>query len=130
MMPIVIELLVLGLLSIGWLAFHDQVNRFPLGAAYHVAAHRRDTRKAKFYFFSVWVGLVVAFLSARSLEALSGQAFDSPTQRAWILGSLRGIEMWGLLMIGAVWARVGKRVALPNSDGQSLIPVPEEKPKR
>jgi hypothetical protein len=120
-MSIVIELIVLSLLSISWLAFHGHVAS-PLSAdVYHVAADKRDLNKSRFYFVSVWIGLIAAFLSARSLEALSAASFDSSTQRSWVMGSLRGLEMWGLLIVGAVWLRVGQRVTKPNSDGASLI---------
>jgi len=121
-MPIIIELIVLCLLSVCWLAFHGQVTRALGPDIYHVAAEKRDAKKSRFYYMSVWSGLIAAFLSARSLEALSAATFDTGAQRSWVLGSLRGVEMWGLLIVGAVWLRVGQRVSRPNSDGTSLIP--------
>ncbi len=120
-MPLVVEFLVLCLMSICWLVTHAHVTAALSPDVYHVAAEKRDAKKAKFYYISVWIGLIAAFLSARSLEAFSGVTFDSTSQRSWVLGSLRGMEMWGLLIVGAVWLRVGQRVSRPNSDGASLI---------
>src|SRR5579862_9486852 len=124
MSPILIELVVLCFLGACWLAFHARVTSTLSGDVYHVAVDKRDSLRARFYYISVWVGIIAVFLSARSLEALSSATFDSTTQRSWVLGSLRGMEMWGLLVVGAVWSRVGQRVSRPNSDGTSLLPMP------
>jgi hypothetical protein len=124
MSPILIELFVLCFLGGCWLAFHGKVTAALTSDVYHVAAEKRDARKAKFYFVSVWVGLIAVFLSARCLEAFSTAALDSTAQRSWVMGSLRGMEMWGLLIVGAVWSRVGQRVTRSNSDGASLLPAP------
>ena len=123
MMPIIIELCVLSFLCACWLTFHGKVTTALTQDVFHVALDKRDARKAKFYFMSVWVGVISAFLSARSLEAFSTAVFDSPAERMWVLGTFRGTEMWGLLVVAAVWTRVGIRVCRPNSDGQSLLPV-------
>jgi hypothetical protein len=128
-MPIIIESIVLCLLSVCWLAFHGHVTRSLSADIYHVAAEKRDAKKGRFYYISVWIGLIAAFLSARSLEALSTAAFDSSAQRSWVLGSLRGMEMWGLLIVGAVWIRVGQRISQPNFDGTSLTPAGERQGK-
>jgi hypothetical protein len=94
---------------------------------YHLAAYRRDRRKARFYYVSVWVGLAAAFLSLIAVETLAGVTFDTTNMRNWVLGILRGIGLWGLLIIAMVWSQVGQRVSQPNSDGTSLLPLPEEK---
>jgi|SRR5579871_5251068 len=127
MLPIGVESLVLIALSIAWLAWHRQVNRLPENQPYHLAAHRRDLSKARFYVSSVWGGLLVAFLSFRCLEAVSGLAFDTTQTRAWTIGILRGLTMGGLLVIGAVWSQVAQRASQPNADGRSLTPLPEER---
>ena len=126
-LPIAVKFGALGLLSVGWLTLHRQVNILAQDKAYHVAAYQRDRRKARFYFRSVWIGLIAAFLCFGSLEALAGVSFDSPQMREFALGVVRGLGLWGLLVAGAVWARVGQRVSLPNSDGMALIPLPDEK---
>jgi len=126
-LPIAVKFGVLGLLSAGWLALHRHVNVLAQNKAYHLAAHQRDQRKARFYFRSVWIGLIAAFLCFGSLETLTGASFESPQMRDFALGLVRGLGLWGLLIAGAVWARVGQRASLPNSDGMSLIPSPDEK---
>jgi hypothetical protein len=113
-----------------WLALHQRVMQLDPGLTYHLAAYRRDRRKARFYFLSVWVGLGAAFLGLGCQEALSGVAFDSAAARDWTLGTIRGIGIWGLIIVGMVWARVGLRASQPNSDGQSLNPLPDEKKQR
>jgi hypothetical protein len=127
MSPMLVKFIVLGLLSTGWLALHHQIKRLDANQAYHVAAYRRDRRKARLYFHSVWIGLIAAFLSFGCLEALSGVEFESGITRDWVLGVLRGLGLWGLLIVGAVWSQVGQRASLPNSDGKSLVSVPEER---
>ena len=126
-LPIAVKFGVLGLLSAGWLALHRHINVLAQDKAYHLAAYQRDQRKARFYFRSVWIGLIAAFLCFGSLETLTGVSFESPQMRDFALGLVRGLGLWGLLIAGAVWARVGQRASLPNSDGMSLIPAPDEK---
>ncbi len=126
-LPIAVKFGVLGLLSAGWLALHRHVNELSQNQPYHLAAHRRDQRKARFYFLSVWIGLIASFLCFGSLEALSSVSFDSPQGRDWAIGIVRGLGLWGLLVSGVVWARVGQRAGLPNADGMALTPLPEEK---
>ena len=126
-LPIAVKFGALGLLSAGWLAMHRQANVLAQNKAYHLAAYQRDQRKARFYFRSVWIGLIAAFLCFGSLEALTGVSFDSPQAREFAFGLVRGLGLWGLLIVGAVWARVGQRASLPNSDGMALTPVPDEK---
>src|SRR5690349_23615638 len=127
LLPMIIELGVLGMLSAVWLTLHYQAKRLNAEQPYHLASYRRDRRQARFYFLSVWVGLVTAFLGYRCLEAVSGVDFETHLIHNWVVGVLRGLTMWGLLIIGAVWTQVGQRVNQPNSDGKSLLPVPEEK---
>lgn len=126
-LPIAVKFGVLGLLSMGWLVLHRHVNILAQNKAYHLAASQRDQRKARFYFHSVWIGLIAAFLCFGSMEAFAGVSFESPQMRDWTLGLVRGLGLWGLLIVGAVWARVGQRASLPNSDGMSLTPLPDEK---
>ena len=126
-LPIAVKFGALGLLSAGWLALHRHVNVLAQDKAFHVAASQRDQRKARFYFHSVWIGLIAAFLCFGSMEAIASVSFDSPQMRDWALGLVRGLGLWGLLIVGAVWARVGQRVSLPNSDGMALTPLPDEK---
>ena len=129
-LPTLIELGVLGLLSAIWLTMHFQAKRLNENQPYHLASYHRDRRQARFYFLSVWVGLVTAFLGYRCLEATSGMGFETNITRIWVVGTLRGLTMWGLLIIGAVWSQVGQRASQPNSDGKSLLPVPDEKKNR
>ncbi len=126
-LPIAVKFGVLGLLSAGWLTLHRHVNILAQDQAYHLAAARRDQRKARFYFHSVWIGLIAAFLCFGCMEALTGVSFESPQMRDGLLGLVRGLGLWGLLITGAVWARVGQRASMPNSDGMALTPLPDEK---
>ena len=128
-MPNVVKMLVLGMFSVVWLMLHQRVMQIEPAVAYHLAAYHRDRRKARFYFLSVWVGLVAAFLGLGCQEALTTVNFDSASIRDWTLGTVRGIGLWGLLIVGMVWTRVGMRASQPNSDGGSLIPLPDEDEK-
>ena len=141
-MPTTIKFLTLGLLSVFWLAMHQQVNRIDNGEIYHLAAYHRDRRKAKFYFRSVWVGLIAAFVGFGCLEVLvsSGMSplsgregassmFDSAAIRDGAIGILRGTGLWGLLVVGMVWSRIGIRASQTNTDGDSLLPFFEKKKK-
>src|SRR5258707_530954 len=125
-MPNVVKFLVLGMFSAVWLALHQAGMPLGPGQIYHLAAYQRDRRKARFYFLSVWVGLGAAFIGLGCQEAFAGVAFDSAAARDWTLGTVRGIGLWGLLIVGMVWSRVGLRASQPNSDGQSLTPLSEE----
>jgi hypothetical protein len=129
-MPNVVKFLVLAMFSAVWLALHQRVMQLDPYQAYHIAADRRDRRKARFYFLSVWIGLIAAFLGLGCQEALSGVAFDSAAARDWTLGTVRGVGLWGLLIVSMVWSRVGLRASQPNSDGQSLTPLSEEEKNR
>jgi hypothetical protein len=126
-LPIVVKFGSLALLSAGWLTLHRQVNVLAQDKAYPLASYQRDQRKARFYFRSVWIGLIAAFLCFGSLETLTGVSFESPQVRDFALGLVRGLGLWGLLIAGAVWSRVGQRASLPNSDGMALTPLPDEK---
>ncbi|HZP82207.1 MAG TPA: hypothetical protein VFB21_11265 [Chthonomonadaceae bacterium] len=125
--PITVKFVVMGLLGLIWLAACHQVMRLDSSQPFHVAAYRRDRRKARFYFLSVWIGLGLAFVSFLCLEALAGMTFETRALRDWALGVTRGIGLFGLVIAGLVWSQVGQRASEPNSDGQSLLPTPEEK---
>lgn len=126
MLPMTGKFLLLGLLGMGWILFHRRVTRLNEAQPFHVAAHERDCRKARFYYQSVWVGLVSAFISFLSLEALAQVTFDSSLEREWVLSIVRGVGLWGLIIAALVWSQVGMRVSRPNSDGQSLTTLPDQ----
>ena len=118
-------------LAAAWLSLHGRVLKLQTATLpYHVALEKRDARKARFYYASVWLGLLAAFLSARTLEAMWSVTFDSAAQKSWVLGGLRGVELWGLLVVAAVWSRIGSRASQINLDGSSLLPVSQEKETR
>lgn len=125
--PIIVKFLAMGLLGLIWLAVCHQAMRLDSSQPFHIAAYRRDRRKARFYFLSVWIGLGLAFVSFLCLEALASMTFETRVLRDWVLGATRGIGLFGLVIAGLVWSQVGQRVSEPNSDGQSLLPMPEEK---
>ena len=124
--PMLVKFATLGLLCVVWLAMHQRVVQLDARLVYHLAAAHRDRRKALFYFRSVWVGLIAAFISLGCQEAFTQIAFDSATTRDWILGALRGLGLWGLLIVGMVWVRIGLRASQPNMDGDSLSPFGQE----
>src|SRR5437868_1723390 len=108
-LPTVVKFATLGILSVVWLAIHQRIMQLDARLVYHLAAIHRDRRKAAFYFRSVWVGLIAAFISLGCQEALSQITFDSTTTRDLMLGALRGLGLWGLLIVGMVWVRIGMR---------------------
>ncbi len=126
-LPTTVKFAALMLLSGLWLALHQQVCRMDQGKIYHLAAYERDKRKARFYFLSVWIGLVVAAVSLNTQEALNGVFFDSRQMGYWVMGVVRGAGLWGLFMAMLVWSIVGQRASLVNSDGLSLMPSRDEK---
>ena len=123
--PLSGKLITMSILFIAWMAFFERSKRLEPGKPYHVANYQRDRNKARFYFTSVWVGLVTAFVSFISLDTLTAINFDSPLMRDWVTGLVRCAGVWGLTIALAVWLQVGHRVSQPNSDGKSLTPVPE-----
>lgn len=127
MLPTVVKFMTLGVLCMTWLAMHQQVIQLEPHLVYHLASMRRDRRKAQFYFRSVWVGLISAFLSLGCLEAFNQVTFDSAMVRETAFGALRGLGLWGLLIVGMVWLRIGLRASRPNLDGDSLLPAPDER---
>lgn len=129
-MPILSTLIkfgTLGILAAVWLAMHQRIMQLNARLVYHLAAIDRDRRKATFYFRSVWVGLVAAFISLGCQEALGQISFDSAATRDIMLGIIRGLGLWGILIVGMVWVRIGMRASQPNLDGDSLTPFGEEK---
>ena len=124
--PTVVKFATLGTLCIVWLALHQQIMLLDTRLVYHLAALQRDRRKAAFYFRSVWVGLVAAFISLGCQEALAQIEFDSAATREMLLAVVRGLGLWGLLIVGMVWVRIGIRASQPNLDGDSLTPFGEE----
>ena len=126
LLPTVVKFAALGILSAVWLFVHQLVMQLDPRLVYHLAAVQRDRRKAAFYFRSVWVGLIAAFLSMGCVEALTQFSSDSPAIRELILGALRGVGLWGLIIVGMVWVRIGLRASQPNLDGDSLTPFGEE----
>src|SRR5438067_13761593 len=126
-MPAVVKFATLGSLSMVWLAIHRRIMQLDARLVYHLAAIQRDRRKAAFYYRSVWVGLVAAFLSLGCQEALGQAGFDSAATRELVLAAIRCLGLWGLLIVGMVWVRIGARASQPNLDGDSLTPFGEEK---
>lgn len=125
--PMTAKLLALSLLSAFWLALFQNAKRLDANQPFHAAAYQRDRRKAQFYGNSVWVGLAAAFLSLLCLDALASVSFDTNALRETVLGILRIVGVWGLLVVGIVWSQVGQRASQPNADGQSLTPIPNER---
>jgi hypothetical protein len=124
--PTFVKFATLGILSTLWLAIHQRIMQLDAHLVYHLAAMHRDRRKAAFYYRSVWVGLVAAFIGLGCQEAMSQVAFDSSVVRDTMLGAIRGLGLWGLLIVGMVWVRIGLRASQPNLDGDSLAPFGEE----
>lgn len=128
--PISGKLITMSILFIGWMAAFERSKRLDPNKPYHVASDQRDRKKARFYFNSVWVGLVTAFLSFVALDTLSAFNFDSSFTREWVTGLVRSAGVWGLTITLAVWLQVGQRVTQPNSDGKSLMPLREQNDRK
>src|SRR5436853_6957574 len=94
-LPNVVKFATLGILCVAWLALHQRIMQLDARLVYHLAAVRRDQRKALFYFRSVWIGLIAAFISLGVQEALSLVVFDSTITRDLTLGAIRGLGRWG-----------------------------------
>ncbi len=125
--PMAGKFLIVTLFGAVWLQQFYRANRLAGNVPYHVAAYQRDKRKARFYYQSMWLSIGVVLVSFLALEALGGAIFDSSRQREWVLSVLRGLGLWGLMIIAMVWSQVGIRASQPNSDGQSLLPFAENR---
>ena len=123
MSPMAAKLITLGMLSTLWLGMLQSAKRLDGNQPFHVASDQRDRRKARFYYLSVWAGLAAAFLSFLCLDALASAEFDNAMQRNLILGILRSVGVFGLLVIGVVWTQIGQRASQPILDGQALTPL-------
>ena len=130
MLPITGKFLILGLLGMVWVALSRYAMRVEAGEPFHLATYQRDRRKARFYYLSIWAGLTAAFVSFTCLEAVASVSFDSPAEREWVFNLLRGLGLWGLVIIAMVWSQVGQRVSHINSDGKALLPTPEKLDKK
>ncbi len=130
MLPTTGKFLILGLFGLCWVALCRHAMRVESDKPFHLATYQRDRRKARFYYLSTWIGLGAAFVSFTCLEAASGVCFDSSYQRDMIFSLLRGLGLWGLVIVGMVWSQVGQRVTQINSDGKSLLPAPENLDKK
>ena len=125
--PITGKLAVLGILGLLWMVAGRNAMRLDGQLPFQVAAFRRDERKARFYFLSLSVGLLAGLLSFLCLEVVDGIFFFDITQKLWMQNLLRGVGMFGLGVSSIVWLQVGQRASQINSDGASLLPVPDEK---
>lgn len=123
--PMAGKFLIVTLFGVVWLQQFHRANRLVGNIPYHLAAYQRDQRKARFYYQSMWLSIGATLLSFLALEALGGAIFDSSRQREWVLSVLRGLGLWGLMIIAMVWSQVGIRASQPNSDGKSLLPQQE-----
>ena len=125
-MPATAKFMMLTLLGGFWLLAVKHVMRLDNRQPFHLAIDQRDRRKARFYFLSVWIGLVTALICFMGLEVVDGSFFSDPSQRQWVLNIMRGAGMFGLGVVALIWGQVGQRVSLSNSDGKSPVPLPEE----
>lgn len=121
-----VKLLTMGLLGIAWLMLFQKACRVDSNEAFHVAMYNRDLRKARFYQRSAWFGLAAAFLSILSLDIMANFGFDSTAVREIVLGLTRVVGVWGLLIVALVLSQVNNRIAQVNSDGRSLLPIPQD----
>lgn len=125
--PMAVTFLVLSLLAMGWLTVRERITRLNHNLSFHISTYQRDRRKARFYALSCWVGLSAAFLGMLSLDLVANISVEPLALRQGILGLAYGVGLWGLLIVAMVWSQVAHRVTQVNSDGQSLLPVPEER---
>ncbi len=130
LLPATGKFLMLTLLGGFWLLAVCSVMRLDHNQPFHLAVYQRDQRKARFYFLSVWIGLITALICFMGLEVVDGIVFFDLMQRQWALNLLRGAGMFGLGIVALIWTQVGQRVSLVNSDGKSPIPLPEEKKQK
>jgi sterol desaturase/sphingolipid hydroxylase (fatty acid hydroxylase superfamily) len=128
--PMAVTFLVLSLLATIWLAARERVTHLNFNEPFHISALKRDRRKARFYAQSVWAGLVAAFVGLLALDIAAGTVIESQLVRNDIVGVAYGIGLWGVLVIAMVWSQVAARVGQPNSDGQSLTPLPKKEKNR
>lgn len=117
-----VTLLVLGALSIIWLAAYQNATMLDGGAAFHVAADLRDHRRARYYFISMWMGISAGFVSIVGASALSTVAFDNGSERDLLLAGLHALGIWGIVVAALVWTQVGRRATHPApEDGEPRL---------
>ena len=115
------SILLFTLLSASWLAVAGRLGRFEMNMPYHVALDRRDRRRSKFYYQSVWSGLGVSFLSLMSIDAIANAEFDSRAERLVALSIAKILALWGLMVVGVVWAQVGAHASQAAATQQSPV---------
>jgi len=123
----VVMMFVLSFLMIIWMGLRERTVKVDRSMPYHLGTYQADRRKARFYFLSGWTGLAAAFLGMVTMQVIAGTSFDRSAPRQTVLGISYGVGIWGLLIVGLVWSQVGRRVNEPNSDGNSLQPVPNDR---
>ena len=125
--PAAVSLFILSLFAMLWMALRERVLRLDGSLPYHVATQQQDRRKGRFYFKSVWTGLLSAFAGMACLQIMANTLFNANNARNFVNGIAYGLGLWGLLIIGMVWSQIGQRTLEPNSDRQMLTPVEEKK---
>ena len=125
-----VSLIILSLFAMVWMALRERVTRLDGMLPYHVAAHQQDKRKGRFYFKSVWTGLLSAFAGMACLQIMANTLFNANNTRNVVNGVAYGLGLWGLLIIGLVWSQIGQRALETNSDGKMLTPTGEKETKK
>ena len=125
--PIAISLMVLSIFAMTWIALRERAARLDGNLPYHVGSFQQDRRKGRFYFLSVWFGLIVAFLAFAVLTLVATSLLIVSNTRNILLGISYGAGLGALLIIALVWSQIGQRTLEFNSDGKSLIPIPQER---
>ncbi len=120
-----VSLIVLSLFAMFWMAIRERVTRLDARLPYHQAAYQQDRRKGRFYFKSVWTGLLSAFAGMACLQVMANTLLNANNTRNVVNGAAYGLGLWGLLVIGLVWSQIGQRTLEPNSDGKMLTPTEE-----
>lgn len=125
-----VSLFILSLFAMLWMALRERVTRLDGTLPYHVATQQQDRRKGRFYFKSVWTGLLSAFVGMACLQVMANTLLNANNTRNVVNGVAYGLGLWGLLIISLVWSQIGQRTLEPNSDRKMLTPTGEREKEK
>lgn len=126
--PFACSMVVLTMLFTIWGMMREKVSRVDHALAYHVGLYQRDRRRARFYFWSVWLALLVTFASLFCISQMAELTSPQPQWQRYVLGGLYGVGLWGLSVVALIWLAIGKRASELTFDTQSPVPIKMELP--
>ncbi|CCW34422.1 hypothetical protein [Chthonomonas calidirosea] len=128
--PFACSMTVLSVLSVLWGVVREWVCRIDYHLVYHVGVDQRNKRRARFYFWSVWVALCTTLISLACIARVVDWEIPHEPWQPYLLGILYGLGLWGLTIVALIWLSIGKRASELTLDGETPASVKLVLPKR